>query len=199
MIPGVVVTKGDYLRSVQFIQCALHLNILAHFSFLLKFITLHVVRFLSYLLFSNQHFSLFNFKQKFYLRFSTMIAIKYLVVHSLMTSGVSRISFRGLKTFLEKWGYLHGVKRQAARGEATRLLGGFVGMLPRENFKNVAIWCVLENILLKFCKKNCKNIHFYIKIIDHVLVRTLYLGVLEHTPQISCQFCNLVSFGAHFP
>ena len=30
-------------------------------------------------------------------------------------------------------------------------------------------------------------------------MRTLYLGVLEHTPQISCQLCNLVCFGAHFP
>ena len=50
-------------------------------------------------------------------------------------SGVSRISFRGgFKIFLEKWGYLHGAKRHAARGEATRLLGGFGGMLPRENF-----------------------------------------------------------------
>ena len=40
----------------------------------------------------------------------------------------------GFKNFLEKWGYLHGAKRHAARGEATRLLGGFGGMLPRENF-----------------------------------------------------------------
>ena len=40
----------------------------------------------------------------------------------------------GFKFFLEKWGYLHGAKRHAARGEATRLLGGFGGMLPRENF-----------------------------------------------------------------
>ena len=38
------------------------------------------------------------------------------------------------KIFLEKWGYLHGVKRHAARGEATRLLGRFGGMLPRESF-----------------------------------------------------------------
>ena len=63
-----------------------------------------------------------------------------------------------------------------------------------------AIWCVLENILLKFCKiKIVKIFIFYIKIIDNVLLRTLYLGVLEHTPQISCQLCNLVCFGAHFP
>ena len=62
-------------------------------------------------------------------------------------------------------------------------------------FNNGAIWCVLENILLKFCK----NIHFYIKIIDDVLLCTLYLGVLEHTPQISCQLCNLVCIGTHFP
>ena len=40
----------------------------------------------------------------------------------------------GFKIVLEKWGYLHGAKRHAARGEATRLLGGFGGMLPRENF-----------------------------------------------------------------
>ena len=33
---------------------------------------------------------------------------------------------------------------------------------------------------------------------DNVLLRTLYLGVLEHTPQISCQLCNLVSFGHIF-
>ena len=79
---------------------------------------------------------------------------------------------------------------------ATRLLGRFGGMLPRENFKK---WCNLENILLKFCKKNCKKIHFYRKIIDNILLRTLYLGVLEHTPQISCQLCNLVCFVAHFP
>ena len=55
-----------------------------------------------------------------------------------MTSGVSRISFRGgegwYKIVLEKWGYLHGVKHHAARGKATRLLGGFGGMLHRENF-----------------------------------------------------------------
>ena len=47
----------------------------------------------------------------------------------------------GLKFFLEKWRYLHGAKRHAARGKATRLLGGFGG-LPREYFKNGAIWCV---------------------------------------------------------
>ena len=40
----------------------------------------------------------------------------------------------GFKIFLEKWGYLHGAKRHAARGEATRLLGGFGGRFPRENF-----------------------------------------------------------------
>ena len=45
----------------------------------------------------------------------------------------------GVQNFLEKWGYLHSAKRHAARGElATRLLWGFGGMLPRENFKK---WC----------------------------------------------------------
>ena len=77
------------------------------------------------------------------------------------TSGVSMISFRGgFKIFLEKWGYLHSAKRHAGRG-ATRLLGGFGGMLPREIFFK---WCVLESILLKFCQKNnLKNSHFLYK------------------------------------
>ena len=51
------------------------------------------------------------------------------------SSGVSKFHFGGgFKIFLEKLGYLHGAKSHAARGEATRLLGGFGGMLPRENF-----------------------------------------------------------------
>ena len=47
---------------------------------------------------------------------------------------------------------------------------GFGGMISRIFFK----WCVLENILLKYCKKkNGKNINFlYIKIIDNVLLCT---------------------------
>ena len=65
-------------------------------------------------------------------------------------SGVSRISFRGgFKIFLEKGGNLHGAKRHAARGEATRLLGGFGGMLPRENFKK---WCNLVRFREYFAK-----------------------------------------------
>ena len=66
------------------------------------------------------------------------------------SSGVSRISFRGgFKIFLEKWGNLHGAKRHAARGEATRLLGGFGGMLPRENLKK---WCNLVRFREYFAK-----------------------------------------------
>ena len=37
------------------------------------------------------------------------------------------------------------------------------------------------------------------KITDNVLLRTLYLEVLENTPQFSCQLCNVVCFGTHFP
>ena len=70
---------------------------------------------------------------------------------------------------------------------------------PEKIYKNYSIWCVLENILLKFCKeRNCKNIHLYIQKIDNALLRTLHLGVLEHTPHISCQLFNLVCFGAYF-
>ena len=59
----------------------------------------------------------------------------------------------GFKIFLEKWGYLHGAKRHAVRGKATRLLGGSGACSPEKIFKNGAIWCVLESILLKFCQK----------------------------------------------
>ena len=58
-------------------------------------------------------------------------------VYSDILQSVAYLGFHfggGFKIFLEKWGYLHGAKRHAARGEATRLLGGFGGMLPRENF-----------------------------------------------------------------
>ena len=45
--------------------------------------------------------------------------------------------------------------------EATRLLGGSGACSPEKIFKNGAIWCVLESILLKFCQKNIlKNSHF---------------------------------------
>ena len=44
----------------------------------------------------------------------------------------------GFKMFLEKWGYLHGAKRHVARGEATRLLGGFGACSPEKIFKNGA-------------------------------------------------------------
>ena len=73
---------------------------------------------------------------------------------------------------------------------------GVRGHAPQENFKK---WCALKNILRKFCKKKIVKIFiFYIKIIHNVLLRTLYLGVVEQTPQISCQWCNLVCFRAIF-
>ena len=62
----------------------------------------------------------------------------------------------------------YGAKRHAARGKATRLLGGSGACSTEKIFKNGAIWSVLESILLKFCQKNnFKNSRFfYIKIID---------------------------------
>ena len=66
------------------------------------------------------------------LQLSTVLLRFFLAI---LTSGVSRISFRGgFKIFLEKWGYLHGAKRHAARGEATRLLGGVRGHAPPRKF-----------------------------------------------------------------
>ena len=70
----------------------------------------------------------------------------------------------GFKIFREKWGYLHGAKRHAARGEPTRLLGGFGGMLPREIFLK---WCNLVRFRECFAKilskNNLKNGHFLYK------------------------------------
>ena len=71
---------------------------------------------------------------------------------------------------------------------------GVRGHAPPKILKNGAIWSVLECILLQFCKKN----HFYIKIKDIVLLRTIFRGILEHTPQNVCLLCNLVRFGLHF-
>ena len=66
-------------------------------------------------------------------------------------SGISKILFRGgeFTIFLEKWGYLHGAKHHAARGDATRLLGGFGGMLPREKLTK---WCKLVRFRKYFAK-----------------------------------------------
>ena len=53
----------------------------------------------------------------------------HLYMHAVAYLG---FHFGGVQNFSGKWGYLmHGAKRHAARGKATRLLGG---MLPRENF-----------------------------------------------------------------
>ena len=90
---------------------------------------------------------------------------KYICRGILIHSGVSKISFRGgFNIFLKKWGYLHGAKRHAARGKATRLLGGFGGMPPRENFLK---WCNLVRFREYFAKilskNNLKNSHFLYK------------------------------------
>ena len=112
-----------------------------------------------------------------------------------VTSGVSKISFRGgFKIILEKWGYLQGASRHAARGKVTRLLGprGVRGMLPRGNFKK---WCNLVSFreyFAKFCQKNnFKNSHFYMNIIDNVLLRTIFRGIGAYSPD----FLSIVRFG----
>ena len=52
--------------------------------------------------------------------------------------------------------------------------------------------------MLQFCKKNIVKIFIFIKIKDIVLLRTIFRGTLEHTPQNVCLLCNLVRFGLHF-
>ena len=77
---------------------------------------------------------------------------------------------------------------------------GFRACSPEKIFKNGAIWCVLESILLKFCQKNnLKKVIFYIKITDNVLLRTIFRGIAAYTPQISCHLCDLACFGVLFP
>ena len=46
------------------------------------------------------------------------------------------------------------ISRHAGRGKATRLLGGFGGMLPRENLKK---WCNLVRFGVQFCQKNLQK------------------------------------------
>ena len=47
-------------------------------------------------------------------------------------------------------------------------------------------------------KKNIVKIFLFIKIKDTVLLRTIFWGILEYTPQNVCLLCNLVRFGLHF-
>ena len=84
-------------------------------------------------------------------------------VFDLLTVAYLRFHFGGggggVKLILGQWRFLHD--------ESMRLLGWLGGMLhSRIVFKNGAIWCVLEYILLQFCKKNVKMFIFCIKIID---------------------------------
>ena len=63
-------------------------------------------------------------------------------------------------------------------------------------------WCNFVRFTEYFAeimsKKICKNIViFYIKIIDNVLLCTIFRE-LQHTPQISCHLCDLVCYGVHF-
>ena len=72
-------------------------------------------------------------------------------------------------------------------------------MLPREFFLK---WCNLMRSGVYFAtilqKKNIVKIFIFIKIKDIVLLRTIFRGTLEHTPQNVCLLCNLVRFGLHF-
>ena len=81
---------------------------------------------------------------------------------------------------------MHGAKPRVCKG-------GSGVCSPEKIYKNGAIWCVLESILLKFCQKNnLKNSLFYINITDNVLLRTIFRGIAAYTPQISCHLCVLV-------
>ena len=87
-----------------------------------------------------------------------------MTVPSTDPSGVSRISFRGgFKIFLEKWGYLHGAKRYAARGEATRLLGVSGACSPEKILRMVHLVRFRDYFAKILLKNNLKNSHFLYK------------------------------------
>ena len=65
--------------------------------------------------------------------------------------------------FAKGGNYYLGGGRVATHGIATRLLGGFGGMLPRKNFFNGAIWCVLEHIFIIFLLSKSLKISFLYK------------------------------------
>ena len=83
-----------------------------------------------------------------------------------VSSGVSRISFRG--------------------GGGSKYFGKSGGICMALRFG--------EYFAKILYKKIVKIFIFYIKIIDNVLLRTLYLGVLEHTAY-SPDFLLIVQFG----
>ena len=106
-------------------------------------------------------------------------------------SGVYRISFRGgggVKIFSGKVGVFAWREAHAARSKASRLLGGLGGMLPQENFKKL---CNLVRFREYFAKILLKIVLFYMKIIDNVLLRTIFRGIGAYSPD----FLSLVRFG----
>ena len=85
---------------------------------------------------------------------------------SKKVSGVSRISFRGgVQNFSGKVGVSAWREAPCSAWRSHAFVRGVRGHAPPRNFfKNGAIWCVLESILLKFCQKiNLKNSHFLYK------------------------------------
>ena len=85
---------------------------------------------------------------------------------------------------------MHGAKRHAGCGKAMRLLGGFGGMLLRENFKK---WCNLVRFGVYFAailsKKFAKMFILYTKVIDIVLLGTIFKGIAAYSPE--CVFIVL--------
>ena len=61
--------------------------------------------------------------------------------------------FGGVQNIFVKVGVFAWREAPCSAWRSTHLLRGFGGMLTREFFLNSAIWCVLENIWLKFGNK----------------------------------------------
>ena len=109
-----------------------------------------------------------------------------------MISGVSRILNRG-------WGSKSPWKNGGIYITLHAFARGVRGHAPARNLLKIVPFCTFwRTFCSNFVNQIVKIFNPYIEIIDNVLLCTLYLGVLDHTPQISCQLCNLVPENANF-
>ena len=99
-----------------------------------------------------------------------MLTVVLPILHFRCISAGAYLGFHfggKVQSNFRKWGYMHGAKRHAASGFATRLLRGFAvrGMLPRIILKK---WCNFVRFGVYFdatlSEKNCKNVHFLYKL-----------------------------------
>ena len=89
-----------------------------------------------------------------------------------------RFNFGVVKLILESGGICMALRAMLRVAKPRVCQEGSGACSPEKILNNGAIWCVLAYILLQFCpKKFVKMFIFYIKIIDIVLLRTIFRGI----------------------